>query len=142
MPNEFVKPIGYSPFSRLVGFKYAKLDTACSQLVMEARSEITNENGSVHGGAIYSMVDVGMGAALYAHLTESERCWTAEIKINYLAAVTSGTFTCTSRVVHKGSRLAVIEADVKNGAKHIAKAMGTFYVFPAEGYEMSQSDPA
>jgi len=142
MPNEFVKPIGYSPFSRLVGFKYAKLDTACSQLVMEVRGEITNENGSVHGGAIYSMVDVGMGAALYAHLTENERCWTAEIKINYLAAVTSGTLTCTSRVVHKGGRLAVMETEVLSGEKSVARAMGTFFIFTAEGYEMSQSDAA
>ena len=142
MPNEFVKPLHYGPFERLVGLTYTKLDYTCSECIMEAREEICNYWGVVHGGAIYSMVDVGMAAALYAHMTENEQCLTAEIKINYLAAITSGTLTCTSSVVHKGSRLAVIEADVKNGAKHIAKAMSTFYVFTAEGYEMSQSDAA
>ena len=128
MPETFSKPIVYSPFSKLVGLSLTKLDNEYSECVLETSDRLLNVNGSIHGGAIYTMVDVGMGAALRAHLADDERMTTVEIKINYLVAVTSGTLTCQSRLLHKSRKLAVLESEVRSGGVLIAKATGTYYV--------------
>jgi acyl-CoA thioesterase len=124
----FSKPIVYSPFSKLVGLSLARIDTEYSECVLEVSDRLLNVNGSVHGGAIYTMVDVGMGAALRAHLADDEWLTTVEIKVNYLVAVTSGALSCRSRLLHKSRKLAVLESEVTSGEALIAKATGTFYV--------------
>jgi acyl-CoA thioesterase len=69
-----------------------------------------------------------MGAALYSDLAEDELCATVEIKIAYFVAVTSGTLTCDTKVIHRSRRIAVLESEVKNNGRLTAKAMGTFSV--------------
>jgi len=128
MSETFPKPIVYSPFSKLVGLSLTRINTEYSECVLEASDRLLNVNGNIHGGAIYTMVDVGMGAALHAHLADDERLTTVEIKINYLIAVTSGVLTCQSRLLHKSRKLAVLESEVRSDVALIAKATGTFYV--------------
>jgi len=133
MSGTFDRPIQYSPFAKLIGLGITRLEKECSQCVLQVEEKLLNVNGVVHGGAIYSMVDVGMGGAIHAHMAEGERCTTVEIKISYLAAVTSGTLTCTSRVIHQTRKLAVLESEVHNDGRLVAKATGTFYISKAEG---------
>jgi uncharacterized protein (TIGR00369 family) len=128
MSDMFSKPIVYSPFTKLVGLRLTRVNDDYSECVLEASDRLLNVNGSMHGGAIYTMVDVGMGAALRAHLAEDERMTTVEIKINYLVAVTSGSLICQSRLLHKSRKLAVLESEVRSGGALIAKATGTFYM--------------
>ena len=128
MSETFSKPIVYSPFAKLVGLSLTRINNEYSECVLEASDRLLNVNGTIHGGAVYTMVDVGMGAALRAHLAEDERCTTVEIKINYLVTVMSGTLTCQSRVLHKSRKLAVLESEVRSDGALIAKATGTFYV--------------
>jgi acyl-CoA thioesterase len=128
MSETFSKPIVYSQFSKLIGLRLTRINDDYSECVLEASDRLLNVNGNIHGGAIYTMVDVGMGAALHAHLAEDERLTTVEIKINYLIAVTSGTLTCQSRLLHKSRKLAVLESEVRSDGALIAKATGTFYV--------------
>jgi uncharacterized protein (TIGR00369 family) len=117
-----------SPFARLVGLRITKLEKECSECFLEMEPKLLNVNGTMHGGAIYSIVDVGMGTALHAHLAAGERCTTIENNINYLAPVTSGTLFCISKLVHKSRTLAVLESQVENDGRLIAKATGTFYI--------------
>ncbi len=72
-----------------------------------------------------------MGGALALLLDRNELCTTVEIKISYFLAVSSGTLTCDTRIIHKGNRIATLESEVKQGKKLIAKAIGTFLVYPA-----------
>ena len=70
-----------------------------------------------------------MGAALYSFIDEGELFLTVEANIFYFKAISSGILTCESRVVHRGKRIAVIEAEIKNEGKVVAKAMGTFSIY-------------
>ena len=130
----FSEPIVYDPFPRLVGLTITRRDQECSQCVLEVGDRLMNTNGVVHGGAIYTLTDVGMGTALRSHMADDERCTTLEIKINYLSAVTSGVLACKSTLVHRSRRLAVLESEVTNGGTLVAKATGTYYIS-----EMKQS---
>ena len=135
MSQTFDRPIQYSPFAKLIGLSIIRMDKECSQCALQAGEKLLNINGVVHGGAIYSMVDTGMGAALYAHVAEGQRFATVEIKISYFAAVTSGGLTCTSKVINQTRKLAALESEVHNDGRLVAKAIGTFYMFDAWGIE-------
>ena len=117
-----------APFGALVGFEFQRLDDECSECVLETREALLNNYGTVHGGAICTMVDAGMGAALWSHKADGERITTIEIKINYLGAVRVGVLKCISKVVQKTRKLAFVESEVTNGGQLVAKATGTYYV--------------
>jgi len=115
-----------SPFARLVGL--SPLETPGPQCEMKIEEKILNIHGTVHGGAISSLADVSMAYALWDHLKEDERTATLEMKINYVAAVTSGVLTAQANLVSRTRNVAVVETRVECGGKLVAKAMGTFYV--------------
>jgi acyl-CoA thioesterase len=92
-----------------------------------------NPHGVCHGGVLYTMADTGMGAAVYSRLDEAESCATIEIKMVYIAAVRAGELTCESRVVHKGRSTAVLESELHQGGRLVAKALGTFAVLQPRG---------
>jgi len=120
---------GLSPFRDMVGVTYTKVEDGYSQCVLEVDKKLLNAAGIVHGGAIYTLADSGMGAALYSLVNEDELFLTIEISICYFKAVSSGALTCESRFIHRGKRIAVMEAEIKNGEQLVAKAMGTFSIY-------------
>lgn len=87
-----------------------------------------NPHGVVHGAVAYALADTGMGAALYTLLGPEESCATIEIKIVYLASAREGELVCETKVVRKGSRVAVLESEVFASDRLIAKALGTYSI--------------
>ena len=79
------------------------------------------------------MADNGMGGALYSYLDDDELCATIEIKIVYFKAVTSGTLTCDTKIVHRSKRIAVLESEIIKDGHLVAKATGTFSIFRVKG---------
>jgi len=120
---------GFHPFGELIGFSFTRCEAGFSRCVLELAEKLINPHGVLHGGAIYSMADTGMGAALYGYLEDDELCTTIEIKIMYYAPVTRGTVTCDTKLVHKTRRIASLESDVFWNEKLVARAVGTFYIF-------------
>jgi len=120
---------GISPFRDLVGVTFTKVDNGYSRCVLEVDKKLLNPAGIVHGGAFYTLADSGMGAALFSSVGEGEMFLTVETSIFYFKAVSSGTLTCESKVVHRGKRIAVMEAEIKNGEQLVAKAVGTFSIY-------------
>jgi acyl-CoA thioesterase len=73
-------------------------------------------------------VDIAMGLACSSTHGFDQQSATIECKINYIRAVADGEVMCTARVIHPGRRTLVVEADVMQGDKLVAKAQGTFAV--------------
>ena len=120
---------GFNPFGELIGIKFTKCEAGFSRCILDMDNKLNNPHGVLHGGAIYSMADTGMGAALYGYLKEDELCTTVEIKIMYFTPVTQGTITCDTKLVHKTRRIATLESDIYWKEKLLAKAVGTFYIY-------------
>jgi acyl-CoA thioesterase len=118
-------------FGLLLGLDMYERADGLSRCRLTVRPELLNPHGVLHGGAIYSLADNGMGAAVYSRLEETESCATIEIKIVYIAAVFEGVVDCETRIVNKGKRVVVLESDIRNGERLVAKALGTFAIFPA-----------
>lgn len=120
-----------NPFAELVGFtlRIGRRGSGTATAAVDVRPELLNPNGVVHGGALFSMADTVMGAALYTTLAPGEFCATVEIKIHFLQPVTKGKIRCRTRLVHRGGRIAVLESHLSVGRLQVAQALGTFAIF-------------
>ena len=134
MPKEFpLESPGFNPFGELIGLNFSQLENGHSRCALQVSDKLLNPNRVLHGGVIYSLADTGMGGALYTDLDEDESCATVEISIVYFAAVTSGALTCDTKLVHKSKRIAVLQSEVENDGRLVAKALGTYSVFKLRG---------
>jgi len=88
-----------------------------------------NSHGVVHGAALFTLADTGMGAALFSVLGPDERCSTIEIKINYFKPVLEGTVECRSHVVHRGRTIANLDSVLTVSGALVGKANGSFAIF-------------
>ena len=78
------------------------------------------------GGALFSLMDVAMGLACSGAHGFDRQSVTLECKINYIRAVAEGEVRCVAKVLHAGRRSLVVEADIFQGDKLVAKGQGTF----------------
>jgi len=129
MPKTFpLESRGFNPFGELIGLNFSQLEKGYSRCTLPVTDRLHNPNGVLHGGVIYTLADTGMAGALHTELAEDESCATVEVSIVYLAAVTSGTITCDTRLVQKGKRIAILQSEVANDGRLVAKALGTYSV--------------
>ena len=131
---------GTSPFAEMLGIQVTGFGDGAGECALEIREEMLNLHRSVHGGVIYSLADIGMGVALYSLLGQGEQCSTIEIKMNYFVPARGQRLVCTSRVLQKGKTIAVLEAEVKDRGRLVAKGMGTFAVLAATGFSGKGKD--
>lgn len=118
-------------FGAHLGLEMVERGEARSVTALTVGPHHLNPHGVVHGAVLYALADQGMGAAVFSLLGEAESCATIEVKIVYLAPVRSGRIECESTVLNRGRRVAVLESEVRSGGKLVAKALGTFAIFPA-----------
>lgn len=117
------------PYGSLIGFRFTGQDQGTSTLELVVRDDLMNPHGVVHGAALYSLADTGMGAALYGLLENGQSCATINCAISYFRGVTTGTVTCNTRVVNKGRSVATLESEIWNEGKLVATANGQFSIF-------------
>lgn len=117
------------PYAYLVGFRVTAVEPGTSTLELEVREELFNPHRVVHGAALFSLADTGMGAALYPMLEQGESCATINCSINYFRGVREGLITCTTIVRNKGHNVATLESEIWNGDKLAATANGQFSIF-------------
>ncbi len=121
---------GNHGFGDLLGLEMTERADGISRCRLTVRPELLNPHGVLHGAAMYALADNGMGSAVYSLMEQNESCATIEIKIVYIAPVREGVVECETRTINKGRRVAVLESDIRNGDRLVAKALGTFAIFP------------
>ncbi|WP_166361106.1 PaaI family thioesterase [Pseudomonas akapageensis] len=122
IPPEFVP----SAFSELLGCRLQRLDKGVAEVTLTLAPQLRNRAGKLHGGAMFSLVDTAMGLACSSAHGFDQQSVTLECKINYLRAVSEGEVLCVAKVLHNGRRTLVVDAEVLQGDKLIAKAQATF----------------
>jgi uncharacterized protein (TIGR00369 family) len=117
-------------FRELVGTELSSTEEGRAVVSVQAEEHHLNPNGTVHGGVVYTLVDVSMAEALRTITEGDERPVTIEIKINYLEPGKPGTLTSTAQVRKGGKRLVIVEAEVaqedEDGGEVVALATGTY----------------
>ena len=117
-----------SAFSELIGCRVQSVEDGIAHVALSLEPQLRNRGGKMHGGVIFSLVDITMGLACSGAHGFDRQSVTIECKINYLRSVSDGDVLCIAKVIHPGRRTFVVEADVMQGDKLVAKAQGTFAV--------------
>ncbi|MEP1576251.1 PaaI family thioesterase [Roseibium album] len=78
--------------------------------------EFLNPLGTVHGGWISTLIDTALSCAVHTTLKPGEFYTTTSLNVNMVRPLqaNSGEVTCEGRIVHRGSRLATAEGDLRN----------------------------
>ena len=121
-------PWGNFPFGDLIGIQKKKSSDGYSEISLEVTQGHLNPMGSVHGAVTFALADTGMALALYSSLLANEVLATLEIKIMYFNPILSGTLNCVTRVLNRGRRFAMLESEILQDSKIIAKASGIYAV--------------
>jgi acyl-CoA thioesterase len=116
-------------FARHVGMTIDEAAAGRARCSLVMQDHHRNSTGVAHGGALFTLADTAMGAALVATMDEGEICATIEIKIGYFKPVFEGTLVCEAVILNKGKSVASLEATIRNGEALVGKASGTFSVF-------------
>lgn len=119
----------FDPFATLLGLNYESVESGTCRVSLLPKKEHFNPIHYLSGGVIYTMIDHGMGAALWS-LNPDGMTATIEIKINYLNPVKEiKKLKGEIRVVGKRTKIAYLEGEVRTeDGTLIAKASGTFYI--------------
>ena len=116
-------------YCQLLGIKVINLEKGMARLSLSFKENILNKHGVVHGGIITSLADSAAAVALLS-ITGAEGIVAGiELKINFLHPVKKGDLLAEAKVIHKGSRTAVVEVDIRNkDEKLVGKCLLTFMV--------------
>ena len=124
--------IPLSPILQTLDFKVVGMEHGKAMFSFEPQEFHYNPIGSVHGGVITAILDSAMGCSIHTLLPQGTGYTTLELKVNFIKAVTikSGVLTATGKVIHSGSRTALVEAQLTGSdGKLYAHATSTCLIF-------------
>lgn len=123
-------PTGYirraMPFCETLRVTAHELTADRVTLSLDWAAGLCTAAGVLHGGVIMSLADSAGAACAFLNLPDgADATATIESKTNFFAAVASGTVTAVASPLHVGSSTIVIETEVRNGQRLVAKATQT-----------------
>lgn len=114
------------PLCETLGIHAEKLDASEVILWLDWSTGLCTSNEMLHGGTVMALADSAGGAAAMANLPEGTvGTSTIESKTNFLGAIRSGQVIAASRSLHFGSSTIVIETEIRNNDKLVAKVTQT-----------------
>ena len=114
-------------FTQLVGTELSNAEEGRATISLKAEERHLNPSGTVHGGAISTLIDAAMAEALNTMIKEGEQPFTIQITVNYMMPGKPGTLTSSAEVRKGGERITIVEAEVvQEEDEVIALATGTY----------------
>lgn len=115
------------PLAVLLGIEMLETSPDLVRGRMEWAPERCTVDGLLHGGAMMALADSCGGALAFLNLPQGTSATaTVESKTNFLRSVAEGAVTATSRPLHRGRTMIVVETElVRDDGKLAAKATQT-----------------
>lgn len=115
---------------------FLPVEVSFGRAVFQGRPKLEHYNpiGTVHGGWISTLLDSCVGCAVHSTLPAGKAYTTAELKVNFVRAVTTKVqlVRATGTVIHVGGRMATAEGRlVGPDGKLYAHASTTCFIFDA-----------
>lgn len=111
--------------SAFLGIDTIEIGPGRMRCIIEARPDLMNPFGTLHGGVVSALVDHVLGAVCYPVIAPGSWAATTEFKLNLLAPVREGTVTAAAEIMSMTKSTAVVRIDVTNGERVVALAQGT-----------------
>ena len=114
------------PFMALLGVEALAADPAEVRTRLAWTPTLLTTGGLLHGGVLMSLAD-GTGAwCAFLNLPKGASTTTVESKTNFLRAVREGTVVATSRPLHVGRTIVVVDTEIRDQAgKLVARVTQT-----------------
>jgi uncharacterized protein (TIGR00369 family) len=130
----FAGTLPYPPIGETLDFTLIEFEHGRS--VFQGRPGLRHYNplGTVHGGWIATLLDSCVGCAVHTTMPAGKAYTTAELKVNYVRAVTTRVplVRAIGNVIHVGGRMATAEGRlVGPDGKLYAHASTTCFIFDA-----------
>ncbi|WP_143695599.1 PaaI family thioesterase [Williamsia sp. 1135] len=102
--------------AQLVGMEVESLEEGHVRFSLNARPDMTNPIGSLHGGICATLLDSVMGCAVHTTLGAGVGYGTLELKVNYIRSVpTDGRrIIGYGKTIHVGRRTATAEGEIRD----------------------------
>jgi uncharacterized protein (TIGR00369 family) len=101
------------PFAVLLGIELLDASPELVRARLRWTPEHCTTGGLMHGGALISLADTCGGVSAFLNLPEGAHgTSTIESKTNFLRAVRGGAITASTRPMHAGRTLIVVETEV------------------------------
>jgi 1,4-dihydroxy-2-naphthoyl-CoA hydrolase len=101
------------PYAQLIGIELLEATPGLVRGRLELAPELCTAGGLMHGGAAMSLADSCGGICAFLNLPEGATgTATIESKTNFLRAVREGALTASTRPLHSGRTLIVIETEL------------------------------
>lgn len=114
-------------FTNHVGARVDRTDGGRAVVTLQADDNHANRHGTVHGGALATLIDTAMGAAVSSKFDGEQAPVTIEMKVTYLEPAHLGLLTAKAEVRRAGKRITIVETEVLNDSGDmVAHGIGTF----------------
>ncbi|GGO76889.1 PaaI family thioesterase [Nocardioides deserti] len=103
-----------APIAETLGMVDFDGEPGSISVALEPEHRHYNPLGTVHGGVISTMLDTAAGCSVHSTLTAGEGYTSLDLTVKFLrpATVESGRLRAVGRVVHRGRRTALAEAQL------------------------------
>jgi uncharacterized protein (TIGR00369 family) len=121
-----------APIAETLGM--VNFDGERGSITVELDPELRHYNplGTVHGGVISTMLDTAAGCSVHSTLAAGEMYTSLDLTVKFLrpATVDSGRLRATGRVIQRGRRTALAEAQLVDASgKLVAHATSSCMIF-------------
>ena len=108
------------PLTATLGFEVEQWGPEAVQISVGWRPELCTTGGVLHGGVIMALADTAGASCAFLNLPAGAGTTTVESKTNFLRAVRDGAATATSKPLHVGRSLIVVETEVRGDDGRVA----------------------
>jgi uncharacterized protein (TIGR00369 family) len=119
------------------GVRLVSASKGCVEFALPKSDKVTQQQGSIHGGAMGAMADIACGYAALTVAPEGMEVTTVEYKVNMMAAPVGESLHVVGEVKRAGRTLAVCQAemfDVSNGERKFCGLMQATMMYIAKKY--------
>lgn len=114
------------PLALTLGMRLIAMDPGKVVMEVDWAPELCTAGGVLHGGTVMTLADSAGAITAFLNLPHGAAgTSTIESKTNFFSAVKEGTVTATSSPLHVGASTIVVETDVSNGDRPVAKMIQT-----------------
>lgn len=109
------------PFTERLGVEVLEHGREVVSARLAWEESLCTVNGVMHGGVLMSLADATAAVCAFLNLPEGAKgTTTIESKTNFLRAVREGYATATSRPLHAGRTVIVVETEIRDDAGKLA----------------------
>ena len=117
------------PFSKLLGFRYLRVDDEEAVVEADPGPEHCNGGGIVHGGFLAALLDTTTGWAVHARVPAGVAAPHVQLSVQYISVALPGTpLVCRGRCEVVGRRIGSTEAVITQGERVVARAVASHAV--------------